>query len=94
MMGVPEDEVDQVIQNSKVDLRIAGFNEEERRLRLRMSDGPRASLRLPQGPYIFCNFRTLQIPGLEVRTHFIMVDHMYLRKLDKCIDAIFVYQFI
>ncbi|KAK6238629.1 hypothetical protein QUC31_004098 [Theobroma cacao] len=66
MMGVPEDEVDQVIQNSKVDLRIAGFNEEERRLRLRMSDGPRASLRLPQGPYIFCNFRTLQIPGLEL----------------------------
>ncbi|XVE72476.1 hypothetical protein DITRI_Ditri11bG0042100 [Diplodiscus trichospermus] len=66
MMGVPEDEVDRVIQNSKVDMRIAGFNEEERRLRQRMSDGPRASIRLPQGPYIFCNFRTLKIPGVEL----------------------------
>ncbi|XWS31021.1 hypothetical protein CRYUN_Cryun23aG0041200 [Craigia yunnanensis] len=66
MMGVPEDEVDRVIQNSKVDLRIAGFNEEERRLRRRMSDGPHASIRLPQGPYIFCDFSTLQIPGVEL----------------------------
>ncbi|XP_022771728.1 uncharacterized protein LOC111314541 [Durio zibethinus] len=66
MMGVPEDEVDQVIQNSKVDLRIAGFNEEERRLRQRMSYEPHALIRLPQGPYIFCDFRTLQIPGVEL----------------------------
>ncbi|XWS36732.1 hypothetical protein CRYUN_Cryun20dG0111000 [Craigia yunnanensis] len=64
MMGVPKDEVDRVIQNSKLDLRIAGFSEEERRLRQRMSDGPHASIRLPQGPYIFCDFRTLQIPGV------------------------------
>ncbi|XVF71820.1 hypothetical protein PTKIN_Ptkin12aG0070200 [Pterospermum kingtungense] len=66
MMGVPKDEVDRVIQDSKVDLRIAGFNEEERRLRQRMSDGPHASIRLPQGPYIFCDFRTLEIPGVEL----------------------------
>ncbi|OMP03170.1 hypothetical protein CCACVL1_02519 [Corchorus capsularis] len=66
MMGVPEDEVDRVIQNSKLDMRIAGFNEEERRLRQRTKDGPRASLKLPQGPYIFCDFRTLQIPGVEL----------------------------
>ncbi|XVF21063.1 hypothetical protein REPUB_Repub12eG0058200 [Reevesia pubescens] len=66
MMGVLEDEVDRVIQNSKLDLRIAGFNEEERRLRQRMSDRPHASIRLPQGPYIFGDFRTLQIPGVEL----------------------------
>ena len=66
MMGVPKDEVDRVIQNSKLDLRISGFSEEERRLRQRMSDGPHASIRLPQGPYIFCDFSTLQLPGVEV----------------------------
>lgn len=71
-MGVPEDEVDRVIQNSKVDMRIAGFNEEERRLRQRMSDGPHPSIRLPQGPYIFCDFRTLQIPGVEVLLNSLM----------------------
>ncbi|XVF31833.1 hypothetical protein REPUB_Repub17cG0027600 [Reevesia pubescens] len=66
VMGVPKDEVDLVIQNSKVDLRIAGFNEEERRLRQRISDGPYALIRLPQGAYIFYDFRTLQIPGVEL----------------------------
>lgn len=67
MMGVSEDEVDRVIQNSKVDMRIIGFSEEERRLRQRMSDGPsHVPIRLPQGPYIFCDFRTLHIPGVEV----------------------------
>ncbi|PPD99425.1 hypothetical protein GOBAR_DD03542 [Gossypium barbadense] len=67
MMGVPEDEVDRVIQNSKVDMRIIGFSEEERRLRQRMSDGPsNVPIRLPQGPYIFCDFRTLHIPGIEL----------------------------
>ncbi|GMI98542.1 hypothetical protein HRI_003523500 [Hibiscus trionum] len=67
MMGVPEDEVDRVIKNSQVDQRIIGFSEEERRLRHRMLDGPsRIPIRLPQGPYIFCDFRTLQIPGIEL----------------------------
>ncbi|KAE8685906.1 putative lipid-A-disaccharide synthase [Hibiscus syriacus] len=67
MMGAPQDEVDRVIQYSKVDQRIIGFSEEERRLRQRMLDGPsRVSIRLPQGPYIFCDFRTLQLPGVEL----------------------------
>lgn len=66
MLGVSEDEVDKVLQNAKVDLRIAGFDEEEKRMRQRMSDRPRGLLKLPQGPYIFCDFRTLQIPGVEV----------------------------
>lgn len=65
-MGVPKDEVDQVLQNAKADLRIAGFDEEEKRLKQRMLDGTRTKLILPQGTYIFCDFRTLDIPGLEV----------------------------
>ncbi|GKV30778.1 hypothetical protein SLEP1_g39558 [Rubroshorea leprosula] len=66
MMGVPQDEIDRVAQNAKADLRIAGFEEEEMRLKLRMSNGAPAVLKLPQGPYIFCDFRTLQIPGVEL----------------------------
>lgn len=66
MMGVSEDEVDKVLQNEKADLRIAGFDEEEKRLRQRMLDRTNAPLKLPQGQYIFCDFRTLQIPGVEV----------------------------
>ncbi|KAH7576673.1 hypothetical protein JRO89_XS01G0128300 [Xanthoceras sorbifolium] len=66
MMGVSEDEVDKVLQNEKVDLRIVGFDEEEKRLRQRMLDGPHVPLKLPQGPYTFCDFRTLQLPGVEL----------------------------
>ncbi|KAF9606712.1 hypothetical protein IFM89_027756 [Coptis chinensis] len=66
MMGVFEDEIEEVSQNgTKADLRIAGFDEEERRLRMRMSR-PKSSLKLPQGAYIFCDFRTLQLPGVEL----------------------------
>ncbi|KAJ6401397.1 hypothetical protein OIU84_016752 [Salix udensis] len=66
MLGVSEDEVNKVLQNAKVDPRIAGFDEEEKRMRQRVSDRPRGLLKLPQGPYIFCDFRTLQIPGVEL----------------------------
>ncbi|KAK9226108.1 hypothetical protein WN943_011155 [Citrus x changshan-huyou] len=66
MMGVSEDEVDKVLQNEKADLRIAGFDEEEKRLRQRMLDRTNAPLKLPQGQYMFCDFRTLQIPGVEL----------------------------
>ncbi|KAK2979021.1 hypothetical protein RJ640_013655 [Escallonia rubra] len=64
MMGVPKDEVDQILQNAKADLRIPGFDEEEKRLRQRTVDISRTSLKLPQGNYIFADFRTLQIPGM------------------------------
>ncbi|XP_025014855.2 uncharacterized protein LOC8265583 isoform X2 [Ricinus communis] len=67
MMGVSEDEVDKVLQNAKVDLRIAGFDEEEKRMRQRTTYRFQASPKLPQGPYIFCDFRTLQIPGMELK---------------------------
>ncbi|XP_058070804.1 uncharacterized protein LOC131219590 isoform X2 [Magnolia sinica] len=67
MMGVFKDEIEEVSQNSlKPDLRIAGFDEEEKRLRQRLLSGPQKSLKLPQGTYIFCDFRTLHIPGIEL----------------------------
>lgn len=72
MMGVPDNEVDEVLEGAKANLRIAGFVDEEKRLRQRMSDTSQASLRLPQGPYIFCDFRTLQLPGIEVLLNFLL----------------------
>ncbi|XP_075477035.1 uncharacterized protein LOC142518200 isoform X2 [Primulina tabacum] len=66
MMGVLEDEVNEVLQNEKVDLRIAGFDEEAKRLRRKISNRPYTTHKLPQGPYIFCDFRTLSLPGVEL----------------------------
>ncbi|XP_074585403.1 uncharacterized protein LOC141841173 [Curcuma longa] len=66
MMGVLKDEIDEVSQNSKNDLRIIGFDEEEKRLKQRATYRPQSSLKLPQGNYIFCEFRTLQIPGIQL----------------------------
>ncbi|CAA7016075.1 unnamed protein product [Microthlaspi erraticum] len=62
MMGVTEEEVKGVLKESIPDMRILGFEEEERRLRQKKFSN--TSIKLPQGPYIFCGFRTLQIPGL------------------------------
>ncbi|XP_015881509.3 uncharacterized protein LOC107417406 [Ziziphus jujuba] len=66
MMGVSENEIDEVLQGAKTNMRIAGFDDEEKRLRQRKSDRPHAPSRLPQGPYIFCDFRTLELPGIEL----------------------------
>lgn len=66
MMGVPEDEINNVRENEKADMRIVGFDEEERRMRNRTKMRPQTPLKLPQGQYIFCEFRTLQLPGIEV----------------------------
>lgn len=66
MMGVSEHEVDEVLKNAKVDLRIPGFEEEEKRLRQRMFDRPHTPQKLPQGNYIFCDFRTLELSGIVV----------------------------
>lgn len=65
MMGVSEEEVDGVLKDAMPDMRILGFEEEERRLRQKRYVSS-ASIKLPQGPYIFCDFRTLQLPGIEV----------------------------
>ncbi|KAH9612632.1 hypothetical protein KSS87_014600 [Heliosperma pusillum] len=66
MMGVLENEVDQLLKDSQAKLRIAGFEEEERRMKERLSKKPQHTLKLPPGPYIFCDFRTLEIPGIEL----------------------------
>ncbi|XAR68145.1 hypothetical protein NMG60_11003177 [Bertholletia excelsa] len=66
MMGAPQDEVDEVLKNAQANLRIAGFEEEEKRLRLRILERPLSTLKLPQGSYIFCEFRTLQLPGIQL----------------------------
>ncbi|KAA0054508.1 hypothetical protein IC582_026401 [Cucumis melo] len=66
MMGVSKNEVDEVLNNAKKNERIVGFDEEEKRLKQRMSSKPRGVLKLPEGPYVFCEFRTLQIPGIEL----------------------------
>lgn len=51
---------------TKSDQRIAGFIEEERRTKQRIANGFDIPRRLPQGPYIFCNFGTLQLPRIEL----------------------------
>ncbi|XP_055800778.1 uncharacterized protein LOC129870165 [Solanum dulcamara] len=66
MLGVPKDEVDDIVQSAKADLRIVGFDEEEKRSRQRISNGFQSSLKLPQGPYVFCDFRTLHLPGIKL----------------------------
>ncbi|KAF3331061.1 hypothetical protein FCM35_KLT04415 [Carex littledalei] len=67
MMGVFEDEIEEVSENNKrTDMRIIGFDEEEKRLKQRSSNRIQTSLKLPQGPYIFCDFRTLHLPGIEL----------------------------
>lgn len=67
MMGVFDDEIKEVSQNdTRPDLRIAGFEEEDNRLRQLSSYKSQASLKLPQGPYIFCDFRTLELPGIKL----------------------------
>ncbi|KAJ1702477.1 hypothetical protein LUZ63_002256 [Rhynchospora breviuscula] len=67
MMGVFEDEIEEVSGNNKrPDLRIIGFDEEEKRLKQRSSNRVQTSLKLPHGPYIFCDFRTLHLPGIEL----------------------------
>ncbi|OEL30679.1 hypothetical protein BAE44_0008302 [Dichanthelium oligosanthes] len=67
MMGVFDDEIEEVSDNGKRrDLRIIGFDEEEQRLRQWSSGRPQFSLKLPQGQYIFCDFRTLHLPGIEL----------------------------
>uniref|UniRef100_A0A2P2KZZ7 Uncharacterized protein LOC105640877 n=1 Tax=Rhizophora mucronata TaxID=61149 RepID=A0A2P2KZZ7_RHIMU len=98
MMGVSVDEVDKVLQSAKADLRIAGFDEEENRMRQRMSYRPPTSLKLPQGPYTFSDFRTLQIPGVELnppasealkRMHMLAADPGIIAIMKKVLCVIF-----
>ncbi|KAG0466825.1 hypothetical protein HPP92_018405 [Vanilla planifolia] len=63
MMGVFSDEINEVSQNNtKHGLRIAGFDEEDRRLRQLSTYKPQV-LKLPQGSYIFVIFARLSFQG-------------------------------
>jgi hypothetical protein len=73
-MGASTNEVEEVLKNAEANLRIAGFEDEEKRLKQKVSHGPRV-LKLPQGPYIFCEFRTLEIPGLKVLFYNMIIDY-------------------
>ncbi|KAL6561438.1 hypothetical protein OROMI_017039 [Orobanche minor] len=66
MMGVPKEEVDELLQNVEADLRIAGFDQEEKRLKQRNTQRSYILPKLPQGNYIFCDFQTLSLPGIEL----------------------------
>ncbi|KAL6553590.1 hypothetical protein OROGR_007432 [Orobanche gracilis] len=66
MMGVPKEEVDELLQNVEADLRIAGFDQEEKRLKQRNSHRSYILPKLPQGNYIFCDFQSLSLPGIEL----------------------------
>lgn len=72
MMGVPEDEVNEVLKNAQTDLRIAGFDEEKKRLKQRSLDRSYTSSKLPQGTYVFGDFQTLSLPGIEVKFIFLI----------------------
>jgi len=77
-MGVFLKEVEEVSQPvMKSDQRIAGFLEEERRAKQRIANGLDIPRRLPQGPYVFCDFRTLQLPGIEVCTCIKLIHPLY-----------------
>ncbi|CAN8232619.1 unnamed protein product, partial [Cochlearia groenlandica] len=67
MLGVSEEEVDGILKDATPDMRILGFEEEEKRLRQKKLYGRSStSIKLPQGTYIFCGFRTLQLPGIQL----------------------------
>ncbi|KAL6561425.1 hypothetical protein OROMI_017026 [Orobanche minor] len=65
MMGVPKEEVDELLQNVEADLRIAAFDQEEKRLKQRNTQRSYILPKLPQGNYIFCDFQTPSLPGIE-----------------------------
>ncbi|KAG0555120.1 hypothetical protein KC19_12G146000 [Ceratodon purpureus] len=64
MMGATAEEVKEVSVNKRMESRVIGFEEEERRQKLRSMLGTRSQL--PKGPYIFSDFQTLKLPGIEL----------------------------
>lgn len=79
MMGVPKEEIDQILKNEKMDMRIIGFDEEEKRIRQRMSNGFDTPLKLPSGNYVFGGFKTLDLPGIKV-----CIDSVWDNIVDLC----------
>ncbi|KAK9133156.1 hypothetical protein Scep_012684 [Stephania cephalantha] len=65
-MGVDGEETSGVRNGTKADQRIVGFDEEEKRLQQRTLRGSQRTIQLQRGAYIFCEFQTLRIPGIEL----------------------------
>ncbi|KAL2631663.1 hypothetical protein R1flu_016349 [Riccia fluitans] len=65
LMGSSAAEVATVSQGSSRDTRVRGFAEEEELARRRAYSASSSSS-LPKGDYIFCDFRTLSLPGVEL----------------------------
>jgi hypothetical protein len=68
MMGALPEEITEVSLPStkRVEDRILGFAEEDYRAKQRATLGAGHSRQLPQGPYVFSQFQTLQLPNVEV----------------------------
>lgn len=68
MMGALPEEITEVSLPStkRVEDRILGFAEEDYRAKQRATLGKGHSRQLPQGPYVFSQFQTLQLPNVEV----------------------------
>lgn len=68
MMGALPGEIKEVSQEAgrTYERRIIDFADEDKRAKQRMSVGAHSTRKLPQGNYIFCDFRTLHLPGIEL----------------------------
>eukprot|EP00249_Psilotum_nudum_P015587 c25413_g1_i1 orf=416-2413(-) len=68
MMGALPEEIKEVSTEAgqRYGGRILGFSEEEERAKQRLAIGAGASRKLPQGRYVFGDFRTLQLPGIQL----------------------------
>ncbi|KAH7279838.1 hypothetical protein KP509_37G039500 [Ceratopteris richardii] len=67
MMGALPEQVEEVSKEAgeAVQRTIIGFSEEDERAKMWKKGRP-MKRSLPQGNYIFCDFRTLQLPGIEL----------------------------
>ncbi|KAH9313904.1 hypothetical protein KI387_022531 [Taxus chinensis] len=73
MMGVFSTKVEEISRSAKFDERITSFLEEERGAKKLRANGPEIPRELPKGSYILCDFRTLQLLGIELNPHVVKV---------------------
>jgi hypothetical protein len=67
-MGALPEELEQVSQEAiqKYERGVIGFDDEDRRAKHRAVYGVNKVIQLPKGKYIFCEFKTLELPGIQV----------------------------
>ena len=67
-MGALAGEIEQVSQEAihKYERGIIGFDEEDKRAKQRAIFRANKIIQLPKGNYIFCDFKTLELPGIQV----------------------------